>query len=295
MEQAGIAIPKVLEKNKLLLPYKLHQAKLDWKVIVGPQIAKYSYVQSIDGSVVQVAVLNSVWMNQLFMYKKKIIDLINDYIHEAFVTDIRFVRSGRKPARSTYLTNEGEEEQVPVADIQNVLLSEETVRHIRKETDALPDALREKIAQLRFMQAKRQIAYRSSGMHQCPQCGRWLEKGESLCFLCRLQERQKKKQAVYAVLMQMPWLTLQDMKANQWIPAEGNLCEELYSEVRRECIYKYIERIHHDCDTPEDDMMLALFITRQKPTEMTDAFIHNLTNKYRRKQDVPSHRRSEND
>ena len=78
MEKAGLSIPKILERNRLLVPYKLYQAKLDWKTIVGPQIAKYSYIQGFDESVVQVAVLNSVWMNQLFMYKKKIIEAINE-------------------------------------------------------------------------------------------------------------------------------------------------------------------------------------------------------------------------
>lgn len=295
MEQAGISIPKILEKHKLLTPYKLHQAKLDWKTIVGPQIAKYSYIRSFDDSVVQVAVLNSVWMNQLFMYKQKIIDAINEYIHEPFVTDIRFVRSGRKPDLGSYTNSSGEEEELRSGSIQHIRLSEETVRHIRQETASLPEALQEKMAQLRFAQAKRQTAYQTAGLQQCPGCGRWLEKGEELCFLCRLKARQEKKKAVYAILMKMPWLTLEEMKAHKLIPAESRLHEELYNEVRRECIYKYIERIHHDCDTPEDDMMLALLITRQNPTEMTDAFIQNLTKKYRSRHDVSSHRRAEND
>ena len=90
-------------------------------------------------------------------------------------------------------------------------------------------------------------------------------------------------------------LTLDELKAYGMIGDEGRLYEELYNEVRRECIYKYMERIYHGCDTPEDDMMLALLITRRNPTEMTDAFIRNLTEKYRRKSDVSSHRRTEND
>ena len=137
--------------------------------------------------------------------------------------------------------------------------------------------------------------YQAAGVRQCPSCGRWLEKGEELCFICRLRARQEKKKAVYATVMDMPWLTLDELKAYGMIGDEGRLYEELYNEVRRECIYKYMERIYHGCDTPEDDMMLALLITRRNPTEMTDAFIRNLTEKYRRKSDVSSHRRTEND
>lgn len=295
MEKAGLSIPKILERNRLLVPYKLYQAKLDWKTIVGPQIAKYSYIQGFDESVVQVAVLNSVWMNQLFMYKKKIIEAINEYIKEPFVTDIRFVRSGRKPPAVTYANTAGEEEEGFDVRVGNARLSEETVRRIRQETAALPEAIQEKMAQLRFAQAKRQTAYQAAGVRQCPSCGRWLEKGEELCFLCRLRARQEKKKAVYATVMDMPWLTLDELKAYGMIGDEGRLYEELYNEVRRECIYKYMERIYHGCDTPEDDMILALLITRRNPTEMTDAFIRNLTEKYRRKSDVSSYRRTEND
>lgn len=295
MEKAGLSIPKILEKNRLLVPYKLYQAKLDWKTIVGPQIAKYSYIQRFDESVVQVAVLNSVWMNQLFMYKRRLIEAINEYIKEPYVTDIRFVRSGRKPAAAMYPTQSGEAGERPVGSVSHMRLSEETVRRIRQETAALPEALQEKMAQLRFAQEKRQTAYRAAGIRQCPSCGRWLEKDEELCFICRLQARQEKKKAVYAVVMKMPWLTLDELKSYGMIQGDSRLYEDLYNEVRRDCIYKCMERIYYGCDTPEDDMMLALLITRRNPTDMTDAFIRNLTEKYRRKGDVSSHRRTEND
>ena len=39
LEKAGLAIPEVLAKHRLLLPYRMYQAKRDWKKIVGEQIA----------------------------------------------------------------------------------------------------------------------------------------------------------------------------------------------------------------------------------------------------------------
>ncbi|MGE1061986.1 hypothetical protein NXG27_04995 [Megasphaera paucivorans] len=69
-------------------------------------------------------------------------------------------------------------------------------------------------------------------------------------------------------------------------------CSELlYNEVRRDCIYRLIDKICTDSDTKEDDLFLALFIVRKDPSELTEKFIENLTEKYRRNKNVSSYRR----
>lgn len=296
LEKAGLAIPGILAEHELLVPYKLYQAKLNWKDIAGPQIAKYSYIKDFQKGVVTIAVLNPVWMNQLFMYKQRIIRNINEYIHDQAVKDIRFIRSGRKPAAIVYETTTGEEEQqVPTVPIRSIILPEELVQQIRQETAALPEAIRERVAQLRFTQAKRALAYRHSGFAQCPRCGRWLAKGETLCLLCRLDLRQQRKQQIHDILVDMPWLTWDEMVTEQYVKDHDREAVELYNEVRRDLIYQYIEKIHHEADSMADDICLAMLITRQKPTELEPDFIHNLTEKYRRKDHVPAHRQPTTD
>lgn len=291
-----MAIPKILEEHKLLTPYKLYQAKLSWSEIVGVQIAKYSYIQQFDGQTVIVAVLNSVWMNQLFMHKKQLIEKINTFIHESYIRDIRLVRSGRKPAAVVYEKLDGEEERAfPAENLNNIILPKELVDKIYQETAHLPSRLQEQIRQLRFLQEKRKVAYMQAGRSVCPCCGRFLQPGETICYLCRLEIRQKKKKQLHDILIKMPWLTVEELTQHDYIPQGKKIYVELYNEIRRDCIYRYIERIHHNCDTAEDDMMLALFVTRKNPTEMTDSFIHNLAEKYRRKEDVSTHRRQSND
>jgi hypothetical protein len=286
LEKAANAIPNVLEETKLLLPYKLYQVKLNWQQIMGPQIAKYSYIKDFNNHVVIIGVLNPVWMNHLFLYKKKIIEDINTYIHENIVQDVKFVRSGKKPVRPVYVTENGEEEKLfPQKNIKNMVLHDETVRHIMEETEHLPEKLREKIRNVRFAQEKRKLAYLAEAFIPCPQCGRWMDKEEKLCFLCRLKQRSAEKKKIYDILQEMPWLSLQELQA-------FHPCSDLlYNEVRRDCIYRLIDKIYHESDTPEDDLFLALFVLRKKPADLTDRFIVNLREKYRRKQNVSSHRR----
>lgn len=293
LEKAGLAIPEILAENKLLVPYKLYQVKRNWEQIVGPQIAKYSYILDFKNHCAIIAVLNPVWMNQLFMYKQKIIDNINEYIKDRAIRDIRFVRSGRKPPSLVYDTVDGHETaQVLDIPVKQVILPDAMVAQIRQETAALPEAIRERVAQWRFAQEKRKIAYGQAGFTHCPGCGRWLPPGQRLCFICQLRERQERKQKIHDILEQMPWLTWDEMIQETYVPEASAAYAELYNEVRRDLIYKYIEKIHHDADTLADDLCLALLITRQKPGDIAPDFIRNLTEKYRRKDHVRTHRQA---
>lgn len=285
MGKAGLSIPAVLKENKLLTPYRFFQAKRDWPQIIGKQIAKYSYIKDIDKNCVIIGVLNSIWMNQLFMYSQEIQKKLNDYIGEEFVHSVRFVWSGKKPAPVVYETLDGEEESdYPSGRIGDVVLSDDYVQTVRQETSHLPGRIREKMAALRFAQEKRRLSMEAEGFRHCPRCGRWLARGETVCLFCRLEDRQHKKKLVHDLLIQMPWLSLDQFAHEIGAGRSDRLYIELYNEVRRDCIYKLIERIHYDSDTPEDDLFLALFITRKTPVELTDDHVRNLANRYRKKE-----------
>lgn len=292
LSQAGGDIPAILSKHRLLVPYKVFQVKLNWHTIAGEQIAKYSYIQDYHQHTLIVGVLNPVWMQQLFMHKKKIIKNINKYLCEDIITDMRFIRSARKPTVMTYETVTGEDEEpIPAVLLKNIVLSDEDVLTIRKETNSLPEEIKERVAQLRFIQKKRQVAYAISGFLRCPVCGRYHAKGDSLCMICRLKERQEKKKKIHHILQEMPWLTWEEMKQEGYTNSSDALSRELYDEVRRDCIYKYIEKIYNGYDSLDDDLLLAIFITRKKPGELSADFIRNLTDTYRSKEDVSSHRK----
>lgn len=296
MEQAGKSIPDILAQNHLLEPMKLHQAKLDWAAIAGDQIAQYSFIQAFQGRTAIIGVTNPVWMNHLFMYQQKIMDNLNAYLEKPIITALRFVRCGRKPLPVTYETTDGEEEGFyPKADLKSIVLPKDVAEAIRRDTEQLPEPLREKMRALRFAQARRTIAYEREGFHHCPRCGRWLRKGESVCSICRLELRHDRKKEIRRILEDMPWLTLDEMVGYGYLKKRTGQEKELYDEVRRDCIYALLERIRNHCDDLADDTALAFFITRRPPMDMTEGFIENLAAKYRRKFDVSTHRRQSDD
>lgn len=286
LKKAGLAIPKVLEQNRLLLPYHLYQAKRDWKQIAGEQIAKYSYILDFKDKQVIIAVMNPVYMNYLFMYKNKIIEEINSYVGHRAIADVRFVKKGKKPVRTVYETLKGEVEDVfPKETISQVRLDDATVAHIRRETAHLPEGLRKKVVQLRFAQAKRKKAYELEGFAACPRCGRWMAPGEKECLFCRSEARQALKRQIRSHLDDMPWLSWEALAAYFQVPVTAGDVEQAYNEVRRNLIYTYIEKVYYEYDTAADDFTMAMLITRRVPGEIPPKFIENLVAKYRRKDD----------
>lgn len=284
LEKAGLAIPEVLAKHRLLLPYRMYQAKRDWKKIVGEQIAKYSYILDFKNNVIVIAVMNPVYMNYLFMYKNKIIEEVNSYVGHQAIADVRFVKKGKKPVQTVYETLDGEEKDVlPEGNIRQVILDDSTVANIHRETEKLPDGLRERVVQLRFAQAKRVKAYAVSGFIPCPSCGRWMAKGEKLCIFCRSAARHALKMKVRSVLEDMPWLSWEKMAEHLAVSIQDKAAEQAYNDVRRNLIYRYIEKVYYEYDSDADDLILALLITRRVPGDIPPKFIENLVAKYRRK------------
>lgn len=286
LKKAGLAIPKVLEKNRLLLPYHLYQAKRDWKQIAGEQIAKYSYILDFKDKQVIIAVMNPVYMNYLFMYKNEIIEEINSYVGHRAIADVRFVKKGKKPVRPVYDTLQGEREDVfPKETISQVRLDDDTVARIRQETAHLAEGLREKVVQLRFAQAKRKKAYQLEGFVSCPCCGRWMAPGERQCLFCRSEARHALKRQIRAYLDDMPWLSWEAVAGYLKTDVTAAAEEQAYNEVRRNLIYTYIEKVYYEYDTAADDFTLAMLITRRVPGDIPPKFIENLVAKYRKKDD----------
>lgn len=284
LEKAGLSIQKVLQEHKLLLPYKMYQAKRDWPKIAGAQIAKYSYILEFQGTVALIAVLNPVYMSYLFMYKKKLIEALNAYIGRPAVTEIRFVKRGRKPPLPVYETLDGEEEDyLPKENIRTIRLEPEVVAAIRKACEKLPPGLKEKMLQLRFAQEKRKAAYARAGFVRC-RCGRWMLRGETSCLFCQLEERHQRRLQVRRILNEMPWLSLDKTLAELGLRQRDPAYEQAYNEVRRSLIYQHIEKVYYGEDSPADDLVLAMLITRKGPGDIPSKFIENLVARYRKKE-----------
>ena len=266
----------MLEHNNLLKPYRHYELKKKWSSLMGNRIGKYSYIKDIREGVITIGVFNSAWMNQLFMYKNNIEEKINDFLGEKYVSDIKFVSASKFPEKRMINLADDHEFVLKIKPAE-IVLAEETVNTIKQVSDKCQEGLKEKIFRLQVAAKRRSKAYEAEGYIPCSGCGRWIQKNKD-CEHCLSEKNQEKKVKLTAILNEMPWLTWEDVQSLYQIES---FQEKQYDEVRRNCIYRLIEKVYHNADTKEDDLFLSIFITRKKPHELTDRFIINLVNKYR--------------
>lgn len=83
-------LKSTLKKLNLEESFEVYPIWKKWKQIVGPAIASKTEPSHIRGKTLIVSVKNSVWMNELELQKKNLLNKINSLNTESPVEEIRF-------------------------------------------------------------------------------------------------------------------------------------------------------------------------------------------------------------
>ena len=90
MDSLDLCLPKALAELNLLEQYKLNTLVHKWRHVVGDVIADHTKIVSIKPPDMVISADNSMWMQELQMQKRRIIEAINKYYRQEVITDIRF-------------------------------------------------------------------------------------------------------------------------------------------------------------------------------------------------------------
>ena len=91
MDSLDLCLPKALSKLNLLEQYKLNTLVHKWRDVVGDVIANHTKIVSIKPPDMVISADNSMWMQELQMQKRRIIESINKYYHQEVIKDIRLI------------------------------------------------------------------------------------------------------------------------------------------------------------------------------------------------------------
>ena len=91
MDSLDLCLPKALAELNLLEQYKLNTLVHKWRHVVGDVIADHTKIVSIKPPDMVISADNSMWMQELQMQKRRIIEAINKYYRQEVITDIRFI------------------------------------------------------------------------------------------------------------------------------------------------------------------------------------------------------------
>ncbi len=277
LETSGSYVDSIMGKLTHHESYQIYKIRQCWPQVVGKDLAACSYLRTIQNGIAHVTVLNSVYKNYMFMYRAKLAEQMNALLGEERIRDIRF-SAGRKREERPYSDGpEAKGRTDGLLPLETVDIPQDRLAAIEEQLKEAAPPLKEKLRTLRRQRERQSRYLRGQGYHVCPTCGRWLEKGREFCFFCAMKERQEQKTRLVRLLEMAPWLEWEEAKAMADAPPL------LFQEAKREMIYSILDKIFRGIDTEEDDMRFAFLVTRKKPAEMTDAFIRNLANKYRKK------------
>ncbi len=235
-----------------------------WEKMVGPLMAKESYVSSYKKDMLYVTVTNSVFMQHLFMIKADILKLLADDEFGNRFTDIRFIAGPYKKKYKTFTTLDPINENIkkekalysqPLTEKERDWVHRWAESHVRNEKIQEPFAdMMKAVLQIR----KGDLA---KGYHPCARCGTLCEKEEPLCPACAREEKQKHRGRVIGLLKKNPHFYFKD------------LCQEipctypLYEEVRNSLIRKLKDQIFKKfAGVEEKKMLLALLLHRPMDT-----------------------------
>jgi predicted nucleic acid-binding Zn ribbon protein len=119
--------------NQPGLRSKMREQKIldAWDRVVGRAIAEVTQPARVRNRVLQVKVINSIWMQELQFHKPLMIQKLNEFLGDSLLQDLRFVLGGR------------EEKTLPESEEghgkRSQELSAEERERIEKEVSRLPD------------------------------------------------------------------------------------------------------------------------------------------------------------
>ena len=88
MESIGNIITRLMDTTVWGMFIKLNLVKLNWKDIVGDNLARVSNLEKIDGETVIISVSSPVWASQIKYMKNILIKKINRYLGSDIIKKI---------------------------------------------------------------------------------------------------------------------------------------------------------------------------------------------------------------
>ena len=138
MDSLDLCLPKALSKLNLLEQYKLNTLVHKWRDVVGDVIADHTKIVSIKPPDMVISADNSMWMQELQMQKRRIIESINKYYHQEVIKDIRFImkrQSYVKANTDTSISLPDEQIITKRINFADIVLSKEDVEAIDKSLE----------------------------------------------------------------------------------------------------------------------------------------------------------------
>ncbi|HMM22578.1 MAG TPA: DUF721 domain-containing protein [Selenomonadales bacterium] len=276
-------LPKTLKQLGLINQFKAESVTLNWRQMVGEEIAAHTRPGRVRRGILNVSANNAVWAHHLSTLKEEIMDKINAFMGEKVVTEIKFQAGYFQKDQNE---NNIENPEPPVPRWRDARLEERELQDIDQMTADLADnQLKKKVKTILVKEYSLRKAKRQHNWQACPKCGVLVTPQESLCSVCSIEEHQGQVDAVRKYLIHAPWLSYEE--CNRYIAC----LRTDFNTVKNELLDKYWREVEKDDADRMKIMTLAMLIHGLQPHALTEELIVKTLDKVRRKKHVFTSRR----
>ncbi len=283
MNSMRLVLPKALRQLGLMNRFNAESVTLNWRQIVGDEIAAHTRPSQVRRGVLNVAANNAVWAHHLSTLKEEIIDRINAFMGEKVVTEIKF--------QAGYFQKDQNENNIdnpepPVPRWRDVRLEEGERQNIERITaDLVDDQLKQKVRKILVKEYSLRKAKQQHNWKPCPKCGVLVPPEESLCSVCSIEDHHGQIDALREYLIHAPWLSYEE--CNRYVTC----LRTDFNTVKNELIDKSWREVEKDDTDRMKIMTLAMLINGLQPHALTEELIAKTLDKVRRKKNVFTPRR----
>jgi hypothetical protein len=282
MDTLGDILPRMMKSMGLGQRYKSEMIILNWRQIVGGEIAANTRLRKISRRVLTLSAKNAVWAHHLTTLKEEIIAKINAFAGEKAVTDLKF--------QAGYLRNDQNEEKdddEPITVARHgIKLDCGEARTIEEMAAPLADdLLRVKMKRLLGKEMTLRKLRRGRDWQPCRQCGVLRPPDVQLCVACAAVNRAAGREAAMRLLRDAPWLGYEECaryvacRRSDYGAARDQLADYLMANVAR------------DENDSVSLSLLAMLLYRVEPHQLTEDMKATTLEKVRRKSNVSASRR----
>lgn len=234
-----------------------------WKAIAGDVLAEESRIGRKEGTTLYIHVTNSVWMQELIMRKKELLQRIQEDPYGRQFQDLRFMIAAPQEKETGLsavdllrqrMAEENGMKPLPLTEGETAWIAQWTASHVRAEK--IRPAIREMMERALSLR-KAQLA---AGYHPCRRCGELIRKEETLCLRCRIEEERAILHRITLLLTTYPSLLYEE--ARRYIPCRYSQ----FAAARDGLIHKYKENYANGWGTEEEKRKLLSLLTH-KPYE----------------------------
>ena len=284
MDSLGNIVPKMMKALGLAQRYKAEIILLNWRQIVGEEIAAHTKPGKISRHVLTIAANNAVWAHHLSTLKEEIIAKINAFAEEKAVSDLKFQAGYFRNDQNNEKNGEGEEP--PTITWREASLDRSEAKAVDLMVDPLDDdMLRGKFKRLLGKDLALKKARRRHDWQPCKQCGVPRPPGEELCRTCTAVARAAARDSVRRLLREAPWLSYEEC-------FRYTVCRRSdFDAARDEIADSLISNLGDDETDRVGLPMLTMLLFGVKPRDITESMIAKTLDKVRRKKNVSASRR----